>query len=47
LNATTIATTAPIEAIKYHAGSFVRQAGQRVRAAATTLSQLGHFIELG
>ena len=34
-----------MEAIKYHAGSFVRQAGQRARVGVTSLSQLRHFIE--
>ena len=41
-----IATTPQIEAIKYHAGSFVRQAGQRVRVGVTTLSQLRHVIQI-
>jgi hypothetical protein len=42
----TMATTPQIEAIKYHAGSFVRQAGQRVRVGATTLSQLRQVIQI-
>jgi hypothetical protein len=41
-----IATTPPIEAIKYHAGSFVLQAGQRVRVGAMTLSQLRQVIQI-
>ena len=44
LNATKSPMTAPIEAIKYHAGSLVRQAAQRARVGGTTLSQLRHFI---
>jgi len=28
----------------YHAGNFVRQAGQRVLAQAARLPQVGHFI---
>jgi len=39
-----IAAIPPIEAITYHTGCLARQAGQRVRVGATSLSQLRHVI---
>src|SRR5687768_13001039 len=44
LNATYSPATPPIAANTYHSGCLVRQAGQRARVPATTLSQLLHFI---